>query len=504
MPQRIQAPDGSIVEFPDGMNDGQIASVMRREYGGPDTRKASQSLGFMKGVAKPLSVGEKVNPLNLFDPGGYGERSNAQRDASMNSYFAKREETQRPGVVGEIAGNIVGTIPATLATRNPFVAGGLQGAMLSDAKTPMGLAGDVAMGAGLNWAGGKVMDAVGDVIRPVIAPSVRRLNQAGVKLTPGMVRGGKAMVREDKRMSKPVVGDVIAAGRQKTIETFNTATANRALAPIGVRIPARVQPGNDTIAFAKKTLRDAYDDVVPKMAVRLDGKAFVTKLAPSAANLEGPQRKQLTALISQHLKNGQLSGQALKDAHGELRRLASSYGRDQSAANRELGKVLGEASDDLMEAMLAQNPALAPRLAKVNEAYRGYKIAAGAAKGADEGIFTTGQLRQAVVRGDRSKDKDAAARGVAFMQDFSRDARKVIPAKAPNPSGTAAHVQAGNIFANIKGAGDALAYNVDEAFQRFRLAARPAGARKAARTVRRLKGPAGGAAVAASSQVSRE
>lgn len=38
MPKRIQAPDGSVVEFPDNMSDQQIAAVMRREYGGPQGR----------------------------------------------------------------------------------------------------------------------------------------------------------------------------------------------------------------------------------------------------------------------------------------------------------------------------------------------------------------------------------------------------------------------------------------------------------------------------------
>ena len=32
MPIRVQAPDGSIAEFPDGMKDADIESVMQREY----------------------------------------------------------------------------------------------------------------------------------------------------------------------------------------------------------------------------------------------------------------------------------------------------------------------------------------------------------------------------------------------------------------------------------------------------------------------------------------
>jgi hypothetical protein len=502
MPQRVQAPDGSIVEFPDGMTDDQIAGVMRREYGGPDNRETSQSLGFMKGVARPFENFAKVNPLNVFDTAQARDTREAARQG-MNNYFAEREATQRPGMIGEIAGQVVGTLPIAGVTRNPFVAGGLQGAALTDAKTPMGVAGDAAMGAGLNWLGGKVMDAAADVIKPAIAPAVRRMSDAGVKMTPGMVKGGKAMVREDKMMSRPVVGDAIAAGRQKAQSTFNTASVNEALKPLGVQVPKSAAPGFDSVAAAKKIIGAEYDRVVPNLTVQINGQQFAQNIAPVARNLKPAEQKQLRQIVSNELGNGQLSGEALKRAQGELRRLAGVYSRSQNANEQLLGNALNAVDDELTGAMLAQNPQWAPQLQKVNTAYRGYRIIADAAGRADDGVFNTGQLKQSVRRGDFSKSKDASGRGEAFMQRFSNDARKVLPAKTPD-SGTAGRMQAGNIFANIKGAADTVSYNIDDALQRFRLAPRPAGARKAARRVRRLKGPAGAAAVATTAGGSRE
>lgn len=468
-------------------------------------KRTSQALGFYKGAMKPLDnaamaleagakrLGVPTDKINNLFAAPSAAQATDQRAAAI------ARSPNRPGMVGEVAGNIFGTIPAAMVTKNPAIGGGLSGALLTDKRTAGGVVGDAVMGAGLGYAGGTVIDAIGDVVKPAIAPAVRRLSDAGVRLTPGMIRGGKVMAREDKMMSRPRVGDTIAAARGKTLETFNTATVNEALKPLGVQIPGNLRPGHESIAYAKQTLRDAYDDVIPKMAVKIDGRAFAGKLAPSAGSLEAPQRKQLQSLLNQHLKNGDLSGQALKNAHGELRRLASSYGRDQSAANRELGKVLYEAADDLMGAMTTQNPALAPRLAKVNEAYRGYKIAAGAAKGADDGIFSTAQLKQSVLRGDRTKDKDAAAQGAAFMQRFSNDARDVIPAKTLD-SGTAGRQQAANIFANVRGAADDLGYRASDAYQRLRLAPRPTGAARVAEGVKRLKAPATAAAIAASHQ----
>ena len=32
MPTHVQAPDGSVIEFPDGMSDDQITAVMRQHY----------------------------------------------------------------------------------------------------------------------------------------------------------------------------------------------------------------------------------------------------------------------------------------------------------------------------------------------------------------------------------------------------------------------------------------------------------------------------------------
>ena len=36
----IEAPDGSIVEFPDGTPDAEIAGAMRRKFGGPEPTTA--------------------------------------------------------------------------------------------------------------------------------------------------------------------------------------------------------------------------------------------------------------------------------------------------------------------------------------------------------------------------------------------------------------------------------------------------------------------------------
>jgi hypothetical protein len=461
-------------------------------------RKTSQTLGLMKGIARPIQNFQNVNPLNALDtPIARGVREGARQN--MLSYFADREETQRPGMVGEIAGGIVGTLPVLAATRNPLIAGGAQGALMSEADSTGGVAADVVGGAALGYAGGKVVGAISDAISPIVAPAAQRLRDAGVRLTPGMVKGGKAMAREDKAMSRPVVGEAIVAGRQKTQETFNTAAVNRALSPLGKKVPSPVKPGHDAIEYAKTEIGRAYDTVIPHLSVKINGGQFAANVMPVAQNLKPAQQKHLAQIVSNELGAGQLSGDALKRAQSNLRRLAGKFSRSQDANDQLLGEALGAVDDELTSAMIAQNPKYAPQLQKVNEAYRGYRIVADAAGRADDGLFNTGQLKQSVRRGDFSKSKDATARGKAFMQDFSEDARAVIPARTPD-SGTAGRLNDGNMFARLGGTANALAYRADDAYQQFRLAPRPAGAKRVADRVRRLRGPASALAIGASSQ----
>lgn len=503
----IQAPDGRQIDIEAADEATAVRGAQEWAQSNPakDTRPKSQGLGLAKGLAKPfdnLAMGmeagakglgvptDKIN--NLFGLPSASEATD-QRAAAIAS------SPNRPGMAGEITGNVISTIPVALATKNPFAQGALAGAALTDSRNPVGVGIDMAAGAALNYFGGKAVDAVSDAIAPVIDPAVRRLKDAGVSLTPGMVRGGKAMAREDKMMSRPIVGGAIAAGRQKTQATFNTAAVDEALAPLGIKVPSAVRPGHDAIDYAKGEIGRAYDVIIPKLSVQLDGQQFAQSIIPVARNLKSAEQKQLRQIVSNELGAGRLQGQALKRAQGEIRRLAGKFSRSQNANEQMLGEALSAVDDELTGAMIAQNPQFAPQLQKVNEAYRGYRIVADAAGRADDGLFNTGQLKQSVRRGDFSKSKDQTARGKAFMQDFSNDARAVIPSRTPD-SGTAGRMQSINPFAYSRGALDAVGYTSDNVYQAFRLAPRGKSATRAAGAVRRLKGPASAAAVAGGSQ----
>lgn len=497
MVKQVRGPDGRVVQFPDGTTDAEIAAAMRREYGGPEKpRPASFGLGFDKGFGRVVdnaalamdkgleAVGVPMDRINR----ALGNRTAEETVARNRARLAEREQTRRPGVVGEHVGSAFGAAPVVVATRNPWVVGGMTGGLNTEADTPEGVAFDVGAGAVLGKIGDKAVGLVADVVKPVVQPAVQRLHAAGVKLSPGMVRGGKAMAREDKLTSKPVVGDRVAADRRATLETMNTAVVNRIIAPLDDKLPATVRPGHDAVAYAKTAIDAGYERVVPNLKVALDGEGFTAKIAPTAATLPEPQQQQLKQILGATLRDGQLVGRDLKLAQGELRRLASVYSRDAAAPNRELGRALWAADEELTRVMYAQNPKWAPELRKVNEAYRGYRIVADAASRADDGILNTGQLKQAVRRGDSTKNKDATARGAAFLQDFSEDARAVIPSRVPD-SGTSGRQQAGSLLGIMTGAADVARYRADQGISQMMLAPRPVWADPTAAMLRRLRTP---------------
>lgn len=506
----IQSPDGREIDIEAADQATALQGAQTWAQQNPVKKPTSQGLGFDKSFGRIVdnaalamdgglrSVGIPMDAINRSMTGS----STREQVASNRAGIAQREQTARPGVVGQVAGSTLAMAPMMAATKNPFMLGGAEGALSSEGGSPGRVATDAAMGAGLGYVGGRAVEAVGNIFAPVVEPAVRRLVDKGVHLTPGMRQGAKAMAREDKLASRPVVGAAIAAGRARTSETFNRAAVDEALAPLGKRVPTPIRAGHDAVDWAHTEVGRAYDVVVPNLAVQIDGKQFASNIASAAQALPAKQQKELQRVISVNLKNGTLAGQDLKRAQGEIRRLASTYGTSASAEDRLLGDALGSVDDELTEAMLTQNPKWAPELQKANAAYRGLRIVEDAASRADDGILSTGQLKQAVRRGDRSKGKSQTARGKAFMQEFSEDARAVIPPVAPNGSGTAAHQMAGNPFAIGAGAVDAAAYRGREAYSNFLLAPRPKAAIAVGQGVRRLQRP-GTVAVVSSGRAER-
>ena len=335
-------------------------------------------------------------------------------------------------------------------------------------------AGEAGKKIGLSESGQNALAAAAGIAAPAgaakigggmqnVDPDVRKLTSEGVKLTPGQIIGGGTRRVEDSIAGIPFVGDVIKSAQRRSLESFGTAAMNRALAPIGEKLPAGLK-GNDAIAHVQDTLGDAYDSVLSRMKGSLDGPAGngapqitgpggtppvtlrgeLATIKSMGQNLPSPQREQLDRIIQNEIVDrftstgGLASGETLKNIESKLRVLSDDFQRSDNYDVRTMAGAVKEARAAVQRMLMRENPDQAPDLQKVNEGYANFKRLqrASSSVASDKGVFTAAQLHNAAKAGDKSKDKSQFARGGALMQDLTSAGKAVLPSKVPD-SGTA-------------------------------------------------------------------
>lgn len=300
---------------------------------------------------------------------------------------------------------------------------------------------------------GPATAAAGKVISGASGAAQQKLAEAGVTMTPGQILGGAWQRLEDKATSLPVLGDLIKSAQQRSANSFNTATYNEVLAPLGQKYSGPV--GNEGVEAVQRTIGDAYDNALSKMTFKASDPAFqsdITNLAGMAKNLPEQQQRQFGNILQTQIfgklgPNGQMDGQTLKGVQSELSRIARGYAGDPSYDNRQLGQAIGEIKSAIDSSLPRYNSADAvDGLSKANAAWANFVRlrTAAASQGAmnNGGIFTAAQLNNAVRQADKSAGKGASATGNALMQDFSGAGQQVLGSKYPD-SGTAGRAMLG-------------------------------------------------------------
>lgn len=305
----------------------------------------------------------------------------------------------------------------------------------------------VGTGAAFGGVTPAALAGVGRVVNPKASQDAQLalLRSEGVRPTIGQTLGGWADKAEQKAMSVPFVGDAIAGARERAAGDLNRAVANRALAPIGEKLPDG-KVGREAVSYVQNKLSEAYDDLLPRMKVQAD-QAFNQEIK-SLANMvkTGALDPKAAASFSRILKNdvlgkfqGQasLTGQTLKQVEGDLSQQISRLGQSTDADQRLIGDALKEVQASLRSLAQRSNPDLAPQLKAINAGYANFKRMerAAASVAADDGVFSPAQLQSAVKALDKSKDKGRFARGEALMQDLADAGRVRLGASVPN-SGT--------------------------------------------------------------------
>jgi hypothetical protein len=310
-------------------------------------------------------------------------------------------------------------------------------------QTGIGAAGGLAMGG----AG----EAVGAAIAPRMGADAAKLASQGVQMTPGqMARGpaGVAKGMEDRLSGFPVLGDFIRNARRRSVGSFNEATINQALEPIGAKLPAGVKPGNEAVKAAGDAISQAYNKTlgqIPTVVVDRD-----LQNALKAVQLDAQQRpavwKNLKGELSRvqnSLKRGNFTGREAQLAGSELERVARGLQTSDNFFEREVSKHLREVRSSLFDAIERQYPALAPDLQNANASWAMLTRVENAAgrRAASGGVFTPMDLLTAVKSGSGGVRRREFSRGDALFQDWAQTAQRVLPSEIPD-SGTAGRLLA--------------------------------------------------------------
>jgi len=446
---------------------GGISEVVANPLGTAQALGDIAAGGFYK--AMPASVQRGLTALEQSPYNPLGNPAALQRAQNV------------AGAVGQDYANTYGTAQGFKQTmqEDPF-------RVVGDVSMLLGGAGAAAKAANLGKTGNALAQAsqltnpinalvkpAASVISPTISPQIQALMKEGVVPTAGQILGGAYKRGEEALTSVPVLGDFIKNAQSRAAQQVNTAAFNRALTPIGEKLPEGVV-GREAVQFASEKLDDAYGKLLPKMTVVQDT-PFQAEISNLRNMVDGGAINQASKdffnkwldnnVLNKFQGQGAVTGQTLKQIQSDLRETISRLGVSTDADQRLIGDALKEAQDQVRQLVTRSNPQFATELKAIDTGYANFKRVERAASslGAEEGIFSPAQLQSAVKAMDRSKDKGQFAKGEALMQDLSENAKTALASKVPD-SGTpyralvAALVASGGAgAAGLQGASTAIA-----------------------------------------------
>lgn len=456
--------DGTRLEFPDDTSDDVIQQTVRKVMGQSPERPGALERG-ARGVMMGLQdIPTGLAQINSRIASAIGLPSGRAAVGYWDDQAKAREQAHQRDVrggqsdidFGRIGGNLLFSAP--LAAAAPAGAGIMQA--IGGAALTSGIAAglqpvtqgnfgaekakQVGTGVVAGGVAGGATNLLGRAISPNVAPEVAKLRAEGVTPTPGQILGGFAKSAEEKLTSAPITGQAIRAGQQRANAQFNAAAVNRALAPIGDKLPKGVV-GHEAIEYADDALGAAYGKALDAIGpLRLDQQlsADLRGVYGRLAILPKDKAEQFARIVQVEIgdraQSGVLAPEAMKAAESNLARMAREYGKQPDFDTRQMGEAIGAARDALRGMVDRQAPkGSGEALKAANAGWANFKRVQRAAGyvGADDGVFNPSQLHGAVKALDPSKDKSAFAKGDALMQDLSGAGKSVLTSKIPN-SGT--------------------------------------------------------------------
>lgn len=338
---------------------------------------------------------------------------------------------------GETLGRFVGAAAGGLPLRSAALGGAVGELLMGDSRDPMGLAQDAGRGALFGKAFDEVYKGAAGLLAPEVSQSVRNLDAAGVRMSPGQIMGGNAQRAENLRTTLPFAGSRIEGQMDQSFGDFQHALADRSLAPIGQQADRTIPPGHATVKDVRQRVSQEYDDALDGVSLTLDprlGSRIVSQLGkkrmrPEAAAEVGNVVE--TTIANTFNGRPTISGREWKEMDSELGKLVEDY-RKQGGPMRQAANAVREIKRGMFGGLLRQNRSQAPRVRQADEAFRLRRVLSDAAtKDGASGVASPNQILISSRKADPF-GKTAFSEGAGAFQDLAGDAQDVLPSGFAN------------------------------------------------------------------------
>jgi len=304
----VTSPDGVrlYVTAPKGTPNDQILQYAAKQaQTNPGKIKPDADLtvpeAFVTGMTDPAVGGHQLYSHLMESP---------EEAHKVDTQVQAREADIRArggGGISRQVGRAAIQAPLALATGALGPAGAVGGGAISGLTEPVASGGDYWTQKSLDTLfGGAFGFAFGGGLAGTMAkrltPEARTMIQSGVNLTPGQIMGGPFRRIEEAASSLPILGNFIRGAEGRGVGAFNRSIANQALAPIGGALPKGVE-GRAAVGAVESQLSDAYDQLLPRVQVKLDDE-FQNKLhviRDNARELPTPIREQFENILQNRL-----------------------------------------------------------------------------------------------------------------------------------------------------------------------------------------------------------
>jgi hypothetical protein len=479
MPIEVEAPDGSVIEFPDGTPRATMQAAMAKRFAPAKAQPRTISRDFTGAMAQlnsHIPLGDEVAAAGntavdvitgrtpLAGAGAGFKRNLGKQRAYEGDFQAAHPHISAVmrgtgDATGALipGGRLVEGLPTATrvvnAGRGAVTAGligsGYAAADRGSAQERLKAASRAAMSPltlGLGAVGGALAPALRSGPRPV-HPDVVAARARNIPLTPGQASGSPALrATENALTSAPILGDRIAAAQTRSIEGFNRAGLTDALAEVGHTLPDEVATGHAAIAHTRQALNRVYQDLRPTGGVRQDEpmvQGITAALQDVMPTLGDTHQHRLLNIVDQRVTQPLQAAGGFMDAdtfQSIERKLDYEIGRHQRATDPDQNAI-GEALDGvraaIRDAAARQNPEYAQGKAAADRGWARFATARDAARSnraMATGIYTPNEFLGAVKRGDDTIGRVSEGEGLG--QDLGAMGQRLLPNNMPD-SGTA-------------------------------------------------------------------